>query len=826
MADALSPTDIRQAPVPQTLQQINPYASPNELADRRAYANALLKQSLGDVPGTRGGWTVGLRNMVDALVGGHMGYQANQMDRGNQTLRANAGDPLNPVVPTVPQGQALPDPTKPWNFDPTSNNVRAASADATLGDAVSSSKGGAFDKVFAGTPLAGKEAAVAAAAQKYGVPFDVMAAIMAHETGHGANVKGNNVAGLMDPRTNMQTKQQFPDIESGIDAAGRVIARNYNQSGGDLKAMGRRYAPPGAANDPYGLNGGWTSGVQAYRQKFAGADPMQFSRTPAMPEGQEAIVNALAGDNTPQRAQAKPSESPYTPTGGWDPKPYLPPGSFQVRTPISRDQLRLQLSDPQTTVAERTALTDRFMQQYQPIQAPVTGGVVLINPQNPMQQKFIPTLEKGQTTRTVGPLTRTGPSAYTVNPFGGGAQQLYGPDAPVHNPAQAYPPSPTVAPPPPASPAANVLPGVGGSPLSPTPAIPPQPMVKPQSAVEAPVKTASLGNPMGVLSDAPPPGATAAINAPVPSIQNVTPALANQPPGGVQVAQAGPYNKLPLPPGGLIQPEEWEALGGLNKLDAQKKQMESSASELGTTFAKRYDTGQQDAARARELQPQVTALKNLLNTPGNGAYTGFGADKVLDFQRAKAAFGQWIGDKDMQGAASANELIKKLVSGSILSQLKPLTQGTGQIRNKEIELIERYNANPNNTLESNRALAEILDRTLKRTDMWADLQNQYAAGHAVIDPVTGKELLPEQDVPRGGLDFGWDRLAKKINDAHPAFSEEETKKFNKLASEEAPAEANPGKPQPTLDDIKYLKANPKQKPYFEKQFGPSDKWLK
>lgn len=119
-----------------------------------------------------------------------------------------------------------------------------------------------FEKKFAGTPLAGSYDKIVSAANANGIPPALLAGVIAHETGNGSNVKWNNVAGLMNPETNSKTKLAYPNIDAGIDAAGRVVAKNYRASGGDLDKMGSIYAPPDAANDPRGLNGGWAAGVR------------------------------------------------------------------------------------------------------------------------------------------------------------------------------------------------------------------------------------------------------------------------------------------------------------------------------------------------------------------------------------------------------------------------------------------------------------------------------------------------------------------------------------------------------------------------------------
>jgi uncharacterized protein (TIGR02594 family) len=129
----------------------------------------------------------------------------------------------------------------------------------------------AFDSTFAGTALAGQYDAINAASKANGIPPALLAAVIAHETGRGRNVRANNVAGLMNPETGYRTKQGFATISDGIAAAGRVVAKNYRAAGGDLNKMGQRYAPVGAANDPGGLNAGWAKGVRSFRNTLSGA---------------------------------------------------------------------------------------------------------------------------------------------------------------------------------------------------------------------------------------------------------------------------------------------------------------------------------------------------------------------------------------------------------------------------------------------------------------------------------------------------------------------------------------------------------------------------
>jgi D-alanyl-D-alanine carboxypeptidase/Mannosyl-glycoprotein endo-beta-N-acetylglucosaminidase len=161
----------------------------------------------------------------------------------------------------------------------------------------------AFDKTFGGTPLANQYENIVAAAKENNVPPSTMAAIIAHETGHGTSAmlrNQNNPAGLMDPATGMSKGQSFGTIEEGISAAGKSIGKRYAEAHGDLAAMQKVWAPEGAANDPRGLNKDWLSGVRSYASKLssdggpAGGVPHPYERRKGEPgEFNYAATGAL-----------------------------------------------------------------------------------------------------------------------------------------------------------------------------------------------------------------------------------------------------------------------------------------------------------------------------------------------------------------------------------------------------------------------------------------------------------------------------------------------------------------------------------------------------
>lgn len=129
----------------------------------------------------------------------------------------------------------------------------------------------AFERKFAGTALAGKYDQVVAAARANGIPPALLAGVIAHETGNGVVLSGNNPGGVMDPATHWSKKMKFADLDAGISKTGEVVAKNYRRAGADLDKMGYIYARPGAPNDPRGLNGGWPAGVRKQMNALSNA---------------------------------------------------------------------------------------------------------------------------------------------------------------------------------------------------------------------------------------------------------------------------------------------------------------------------------------------------------------------------------------------------------------------------------------------------------------------------------------------------------------------------------------------------------------------------
>ena len=109
------------------------------------------------------------------------------------------------------------------------------------------------------------ESAFRRAGEKYGVDPDLLMAIAIHETGNGTSSAFRNKKNAMGVSPNGGGPRSFETVEAGIDYMARQLARNYLGQGlTTIAAIGKKYAPPGASNDPRGLNSHWVKGVSEY----------------------------------------------------------------------------------------------------------------------------------------------------------------------------------------------------------------------------------------------------------------------------------------------------------------------------------------------------------------------------------------------------------------------------------------------------------------------------------------------------------------------------------------------------------------------------------
>lgn len=147
-------------------------------------------------------------------------------------------------------------------------NVPAGSSSANADSPMASTLSSMFSHT---SPLAGKGQMLVDVANKYGIPADMFAAIVTHETGHGTSnalVNKNNPGGMMGGPGSMQLKG-FDNLEQGLEAMAHNLRINYFDKGRtDAASIGQKYAPVGAENDPRGLNSSWVSGVSALQKQI------------------------------------------------------------------------------------------------------------------------------------------------------------------------------------------------------------------------------------------------------------------------------------------------------------------------------------------------------------------------------------------------------------------------------------------------------------------------------------------------------------------------------------------------------------------------------
>ena len=115
-----------------------------------------------------------------------------------------------------------------------------------------------------------KEVAIREGINDWKIPV----AIARHECGYKDNQylsnafkNKNNVGGMMyyDTTTKSSYLITFDTIDDGIEAFVSNLKRNYFNLGLDtIEKIQPKYAPNNAANDPYGLNEFWVSGVKSF----------------------------------------------------------------------------------------------------------------------------------------------------------------------------------------------------------------------------------------------------------------------------------------------------------------------------------------------------------------------------------------------------------------------------------------------------------------------------------------------------------------------------------------------------------------------------------
>lgn len=119
-----------------------------------------------------------------------------------------------------------------------------------------------------GGKLSGTSAHFINAGKKYDLDPNFLSAIAIHETGNGSSRavnEKNNVAGMMGKNG----LRSYDSLEESIFDMARNLRQNYLNKGiTTIAAVGAKYAPVGAGNDPTGLNNHWVTGVNRQLNKL------------------------------------------------------------------------------------------------------------------------------------------------------------------------------------------------------------------------------------------------------------------------------------------------------------------------------------------------------------------------------------------------------------------------------------------------------------------------------------------------------------------------------------------------------------------------------
>lgn len=109
--------------------------------------------------------------------------------------------------------------------------------------------------------------------RKHGLDPRLLMAISMHETGNGTSSAYRNKRNAMGV-SNAKGPIDFTDPAESVSRMARVLASPSGpyKDARTVAEIAAVYAPPGAGNDPRGLNSHWTAGVSKYLRQLGG-DP-------------------------------------------------------------------------------------------------------------------------------------------------------------------------------------------------------------------------------------------------------------------------------------------------------------------------------------------------------------------------------------------------------------------------------------------------------------------------------------------------------------------------------------------------------------------------
>jgi hypothetical protein len=677
----------------QPLPDLMGYATPNELAMKRLYARQLLgrTQDINDNAPAVSPFAI-LGGVVNQLAGQRILGEAAQQDRMRQ-VGSVAGAPIaggeDDNTPAFggdgPLSMKPPGPSSA--NDPISRYAAANSSQesggnySAIGPAVKDPRTGQIDHA-------------------YGI----------HQ------VMGKNIpAWTQEILGTPLTPQQFLQNPKAQDAVFKTKFGQYVQQYGPEGAARAWFGGPKGMNNPNAADvNGMTVGQ--YGKNFT----RLASNAPGLPQG----ARMPEGINAPPPVVGSP-QAPASPAGGM--LMAQAPGATQmaanrggapiVGTPagpigtqggqpigpvplIPRVSRKQYLTGQMLGSPENQALwSSMYYGQNQPIQAQGFGGHWVLDPRGQQPPRFIPDIQKMEAGGATIP--------YTFNERG---EMVPPRQAPVLGGPQgggplAAPPPNTTLPTAPPSMSPSVAP----------PASAPGAVPGPSGAVQTAMpKLAALET--GTMNDAGPlgtrpPGAFGAV--PVPPIEKPAEAAAAEAaPAGVQTAQS------------MLPPMLRDTLLDVGNVNAENKRKETAATKDVELFNDEYKDFRDKSTAAVAALPQIQYARKIIEQPGivQGPFADFkvGWNKLLTT----------LGDKDAEQNLSYNQIFEKLISNGILRDMKTMLGGwAGQVRNAEIALMNKASATQYNTIEANRAILDMAERSQKQLAEVGQRSNWYRQGY-------------------------------------------------------------------------------------------------